>query len=87
MGEITVTADGVPAGATLKYDVEVAKIELSGLKIEVLHVPKNCDRRTVVGDYIAEHYNGTLTNGKSFDTRLVSVSSVSILRSPTSLQQ
>lgn len=39
------------------------------MKIEVKEVPKGCTRRTVVGDYIRYHYNGTFQDGTAFDSR------------------
>lgn len=61
----------IPPGSTLEFDVELADVTPSGLKIEVLFVPENCTRRTVVGDLIQEHYNGSLVDGRIFDTRYV----------------
>lgn len=40
-----------------------------GLKVEVKEVPEGCTRRTVTGDYIRYHYNGTFQDGKIFDSR------------------
>ena len=39
------------------------------LIVEVKEVPKPCPRKTVVGDYIRYHYNGTFQDGSSFDSR------------------
>ena len=39
------------------------------LKIEVIEKPKECDRKTKVGDYLSMHYTGVLaSNGKKFDS-------------------
>lgn len=39
------------------------------ITIENQVVPESCTRRTVAGDYIRYHYNGTFLNGVTFDTR------------------
>lgn len=39
------------------------------MTIESQVVPESCTRRTVAGDYIRYHYNGTFLNGVTFDTR------------------
>lgn len=36
---------------------------------EVREMPKNCTRKTVIGDYIRYHYNGTFQDGTFFDSR------------------
>lgn len=60
----------IPPQATLVF--EVLMIDLFNPKddliVEVKEVPKGCTRRTVVGDYIRYHYNGTFQDGSAFDS-------------------
>ncbi|KAF7648655.1 hypothetical protein LDENG_00153580 [Lucifuga dentata] len=60
----------VPPQATLVF--EVLMIDLFNPKddliVEVKEVPKDCTRRTAVGDYIRYHYNGTFQDGTAFDS-------------------
>lgn len=39
------------------------------ISIEQQLVPESCTRRSVAGDYMRYHYNGTFLNGLTFDTR------------------
>lgn len=39
------------------------------LMVEVKEVPAGCTRRTIVGDYIRYHYNGSFQDGTAFDSR------------------
>lgn len=61
----------IPSQATLVF--EVFMIDLFNPKdditVVVKEVPKTCTRKTVVGDYIRYHYNGTFQDGSGFDTR------------------
>ncbi|XP_076007674.1 peptidyl-prolyl cis-trans isomerase FKBP9 isoform X2 [Genypterus blacodes] len=60
----------VPSQATLVFDVLLVDIHnpKDNVTIENQAVPESCTRRTVVGDYIRYHYNGTFLNGLTFDT-------------------
>jgi len=40
----------------------------SGLKVEYLSKPDNCDRQAKNGDMLEMHYTGTLEDGKKFDS-------------------
>lgn len=61
----------IPPHATLVFDVLLVDLHnpKDNITIEELVVPETCTRRTVVGDYIRYHYNGTFLNGVTFDTR------------------
>lgn len=61
----------IPPHATLVFDVLLVDLHnpKDNITIEEQAVPEACTRRTVVGDYIRYHYNGTFLNGVIFDTR------------------
>lgn len=61
----------VPPHATLVFDVLLVDIHnpKDNITVEEQAVPESCNRRTVAGDYIRYHYNGTFLNGVTFDTR------------------
>lgn len=61
----------IPPHATLVFDVLLVDVHnpKDNITIENLVVPESCTRRTVTGDYIRYHYNGTFLNGVTFDTR------------------
>ncbi|KAM9345976.1 peptidyl-prolyl cis-trans isomerase FKBP10-like [Symphorus nematophorus] len=60
----------IPPQATLVF--EVLLVDVFNLKddliVEVKEVPEGCTRRTVTGDYIRYHYNGTFQDGTAFDS-------------------
>ncbi|XP_061567479.1 peptidyl-prolyl cis-trans isomerase FKBP10-like isoform X2 [Cololabis saira] len=60
----------IPPQATLVF--EVLMIDMFNPKddliVVVKVVPKDCSRRTAVGDYIRYHYNGTFQDGTAFDS-------------------
>nr|XP_020460992.1 peptidyl-prolyl cis-trans isomerase FKBP10-like [Monopterus albus] len=60
----------IPSQATLVYDILLVDIHnpKDNITLEDQVVPKSCTRRSVVGDYIRYHYNGTFLNGVTFDT-------------------
>lgn len=61
----------IPPQATLVFNVLLEDIHnpKDNMTIEHQVVPESCTRRSVVGDYIRYHYNGTFLNGRTFDTR------------------
>ncbi|KAM4536151.1 peptidyl-prolyl cis-trans isomerase FKBP10-like [Fundulus diaphanus] len=60
----------IPPQATLVF--EVLLVDVFNPKDEVTAkvklMPKNCTRKTVIGDYIRYHYNGTFQDGTFFDS-------------------
>ncbi|KAA8585367.1 hypothetical protein FQN60_004061 [Etheostoma spectabile] len=60
----------VPPQATLVFQVLLVDVfnPKDDLVVEVKEVPKGCSRRTVTGDYIRYHYNGTFQDGTAFDS-------------------
>uniref|UniRef100_H3C011 peptidylprolyl isomerase n=1 Tax=Tetraodon nigroviridis TaxID=99883 RepID=H3C011_TETNG len=60
----------IPPQATLVFDVLLVDLHnpKDNITVEELVVPDTCTRRTVAGDYIRYHYNGTFLNGVTFDT-------------------
>ncbi|XP_059180101.1 peptidyl-prolyl cis-trans isomerase FKBP10 isoform X2 [Centropristis striata] len=60
----------IPPQATLVFDVLLVDIHnpKDELTVEDQVVPESCKRKTVVGDYVRYHYNGSFLNGVVFDT-------------------
>uniref|UniRef100_A0A7N8XB85 peptidylprolyl isomerase n=1 Tax=Mastacembelus armatus TaxID=205130 RepID=A0A7N8XB85_9TELE len=60
----------IPSQATLVFDILLVDIHnpKDNITIENQVVPESCTRRSVAGDYIRYHYNGTFLNGGTFDT-------------------
>uniref|UniRef100_A0A667Z0U7 peptidylprolyl isomerase n=1 Tax=Myripristis murdjan TaxID=586833 RepID=A0A667Z0U7_9TELE len=60
----------VPSQATLVFDVLMVDIHnpKDNVTVESQVVPESCTRKSVVGDYIRYHYNGTFLSGETFDT-------------------
>ncbi|KAM4525453.1 peptidyl-prolyl cis-trans isomerase FKBP9 [Odontesthes bonariensis] len=60
----------IPSQATLVFNVLLVDVHnpKDNITIENQMVPESCTRRSVVGDYIRYHYNGTFLNGVTFDT-------------------
>ncbi|XP_017284993.1 peptidyl-prolyl cis-trans isomerase FKBP10 [Kryptolebias marmoratus] len=60
----------VPPQATLVLEVLLVDVfnPNDNVTSEVKEVPKGCTRRTVTGDYIRYHYNGTFHDGTAFDS-------------------
>uniref|UniRef100_A0A665SZL1 peptidylprolyl isomerase n=1 Tax=Echeneis naucrates TaxID=173247 RepID=A0A665SZL1_ECHNA len=60
----------VPPQATLVFEVLLVDVfnPKDDLIVEVKEVPEGCTRRTVAGDYIRYHYNGTFQDGVAFDS-------------------
>jgi len=56
--------------AVFAVSVSCGEIETtpSGLKVEYLSKPDNCDRQAKNGDMLEMHYTGTLEDGKKFDS-------------------
>ncbi|KAM8844701.1 peptidyl-prolyl cis-trans isomerase FKBP10-like [Spinachia spinachia] len=60
----------IPAQATLVYEVLLVDVfnPKDDLIVQVKEAPEGCTRRTVIGDYIRYHYNGTFQDGTAFDS-------------------
>ncbi|XP_035517241.1 peptidyl-prolyl cis-trans isomerase FKBP10 [Morone saxatilis] len=60
----------IPSQATLVFNVLLVDIHnpKDNITVDNQVVPESCTRRSVVGDYIRYHYNGTFLNGGTFDT-------------------
>lgn len=65
----------IPSQATLVFDILLEDIHnpKDNITIENQEAPEPCTRRSVAGDYIRYHYNGTFLNGVTFDTRCVHI--------------
>lgn len=44
-----------------------------GITVTNQKVPESCTRKTVAGDFVRYHYNGSLLDGTFFDSRYVCV--------------
>uniref|UniRef100_A0AAY5KQ33 peptidylprolyl isomerase n=1 Tax=Esox lucius TaxID=8010 RepID=A0AAY5KQ33_ESOLU len=60
----------IPSQATLVFEVLLVDLfnPKDDIVVDVKEVPETCTRKTVVGDYIRYHYNGTFQDGSIFDT-------------------
>lgn len=60
----------IPSQASLVFEVLLVDLfnPKDDLIVEVKEMPKPCTRKTVVGDYIRYHYNGTFQDGSAFDS-------------------
>ncbi|KAM7370754.1 hypothetical protein PAMP_010277 [Pampus punctatissimus] len=60
----------IPSQATLVYNILLVDIHnrKDDITVENQVVPESCTRKSVAGDYIRYHYNGTFLNGITFDT-------------------
>ncbi|KAK5855959.1 hypothetical protein PBY51_007587 [Eleginops maclovinus] len=60
----------VPSQATLVFEVLLVDVfnPKDDLIFVVKEVPEGCTRRTVTGDYVRYHYNGTFQDGSAFDS-------------------
>ncbi|XP_061565318.1 peptidyl-prolyl cis-trans isomerase FKBP10 [Cololabis saira] len=60
----------IPPQATLVFNVLLEDVHnpKDNITVEKQVVPESCNRRSVVGDYVRYHYNGTFLNGITFDT-------------------
>ncbi|KAM8836106.1 peptidyl-prolyl cis-trans isomerase FKBP9 [Spinachia spinachia] len=60
----------IPPQATLVFDALLVDIHNSkdNLTIENQVIPESCTRKSVSGDYVRYHYNGSFLNGVIFDT-------------------
>lgn len=60
----------VPPHATLVFEVLLVDLfnPKDNVKVVITKAAKNCTRKTVKGDYIRYHYNGTFQDGTAFDS-------------------
>ncbi|XP_062331007.1 peptidyl-prolyl cis-trans isomerase FKBP10 [Osmerus eperlanus] len=60
----------IPSQATLVFDVLLVDLynPKDDVTVENQEVPESCTRKSVAGDYIRYHYNGSFLNGVSFDS-------------------
>ncbi|XP_068193820.1 peptidyl-prolyl cis-trans isomerase FKBP10 [Antennarius striatus] len=60
----------IPPHATLVFEVLLVDVfnPKDELMVEVKEVPEGCSRRTVKGDFIRYHYNGSFQDGTAFDS-------------------
>lgn len=61
----------IPPQASLVFDVVLLDLHnpKDEIAVEVQHLPDPCPRKSVVGDFMRYHYNGSLLDGTLFDSR------------------
>lgn len=67
------TGSDIPGQASLVFDVVLLDLHnpRDGISVTNQIVPDSCTRKTVSGDFIRYHYNGSLLDGTFFDSRCV----------------
>lgn len=65
----------IPGQASLVFDVVLLDLHNPKDEITVTNqiVPESCTRKSVAGDFVRYHYNGSLLDGTFFDSRCVCV--------------
>ncbi len=61
----------IPGQASLVFDVVLLDLHnpKDEITVEVQSLPDHCPRKSVVGDFMRYHYNGSLLDGTFFDSR------------------
>lgn len=64
----------IPGQASLVFDVVLLDLHnpRDGITVTNQVVPEPCTRKSVSGDFVRYHYNGSLLDGTFFDSRWVS---------------
>lgn len=65
----------IPGQASLVFDVVLLDLHnpKDGITVTNQVVPESCTRKSVAGDFVRYHYNGSLLDGTFFDSRCVRV--------------
>lgn len=65
----------IPGQASLVFDVILLDLHnpRDGISVTNQIVPESCTRKSVSGDFVRYHYNGSLLDGTFFDSRCVCV--------------
>lgn len=65
------TAGLIPPDATLYFDVVLLDVwnKADTVQVNILLRPPHCPRMVRDSDFVRYHYNGTLLDGTTFDTR------------------
>lgn len=63
----------IPGQASLVFDVVLLDLHnpRDGIAVTNQMVPESCTRKSVAGDFVRYHYNGSLLDGTFFDSRCV----------------
>lgn len=76
-GRLTLASPGsdIPGQASLVFDVVLLDLHnpRDGITVTNQVVPEPCTRKSVAGDFVRYHYNGSLLDGTFFDSRCVSL--------------
>lgn len=67
------TGSDIPGQASLVFDVVLLDLHnpRDGITVTNQIVPDSCTRKSVSGDFVRYHYNGSLLDGTFFDSRYV----------------
>lgn len=65
----------IPGQASLVFDVVLLDLHnpRDGITVTNQVVPEPCTRKSVAGDFVRYHYNGSLLDGTFFDSRCMSL--------------
>lgn len=65
----------IPGQASLVFDVVLLDLHnpRDGISVTNQIVPESCTRKSVAGDFVRYHYNGSLLDGTFFDSRYMCV--------------
>lgn len=63
----------IPGQASLVFDVVLLDLHnpRDGIAVTNQQLPESCTRKTVAGDFVRYHYNGSLLDGTFFDSRYI----------------
>lgn len=72
-GRLISAGSDIPGQASLVFDVVLLDLHnpRDGISVTNQIVPDSCARKTVSGDFVRYHYNGSLLDGTFFDSRCV----------------
>lgn len=68
-----ISGSDIPGQASLVFDVVLLDLHnpKDGIAVTNQVVPESCTRKTIAGDFVRYHYNGSLLDGTFFDSRFV----------------
>lgn len=69
--ELLLPGDAVPPDATLVFDIHLLDLwnKADLVVARTVSTPKDCKRSVMRTDFVRYHFNGTLLDGTTFDSR------------------